>query len=93
LLRAAQVPASPINDIGVVATHEQTLALGLLQSLAAVQVVAPPLSLDGERLLHASPPPQVGADTATILSDLRYGDDEIARLSEAGVLGGNAPAR
>jgi crotonobetainyl-CoA:carnitine CoA-transferase CaiB-like acyl-CoA transferase len=92
-LRAAQVPASPVNDVGVVAEHEQTRALGLLQDVRGERLVAPPLSFDGERLAHASAPPGLGGDSAAILRELGYADDEIARLSDDGVVGGNAPAR
>jgi crotonobetainyl-CoA:carnitine CoA-transferase CaiB-like acyl-CoA transferase len=92
LLRAAQVPAGTINDVAAVAGHQQTLALALLQTLAGGQLVAPPLSFDGERLLHASAPPAVGADTTPILRELGYGDEEIGRLSAAGAAGGKATA-
>jgi crotonobetainyl-CoA:carnitine CoA-transferase CaiB-like acyl-CoA transferase len=86
-LSAARVPASPINDVRGVAKHEQTQALGLLQALGGEQLVAPPLSLDGERVQHVSPPPAVGADTEAVLGELGYAEEEIARLV------GNGPAR
>ena len=43
-LRAAGVPASPVLDVGEVASHEQTLATGMLQELGGQTIVAPPLS-------------------------------------------------
>lgn len=56
-LVAAGIPASPVRDVGEAARHEQTLALGILQQLGDVTTVAHPISFDGERLLHPSPPP------------------------------------
>jgi crotonobetainyl-CoA:carnitine CoA-transferase CaiB-like acyl-CoA transferase len=85
-LSAARVPASPVNDVAQLAEHEQVRALGLVQDVDGAPLVAPPLSLDGERLAHASPPPELGADTAAVLAELGYAEEEIARLS-------NAPAR
>jgi crotonobetainyl-CoA:carnitine CoA-transferase CaiB-like acyl-CoA transferase len=70
-LAAARVPAGPVNDVPQVAASAQTQALGLLQALAGEQLVAPPISFDGERLVHFVPPPAVGAQTEEILSELR----------------------
>ena len=69
-LRAARVPVGPVSDIGDVAEAEQTRALGLLQALDGEQLLATPLSFDGERLVHASAPPALGEQTTEILGEL-----------------------
>jgi crotonobetainyl-CoA:carnitine CoA-transferase CaiB-like acyl-CoA transferase len=59
-LIAAGVPASPVRDVGEAAGHEQTQALGTLQRLGHLTTVAQPISFDGARLVHRSPPPRLG---------------------------------
>jgi len=95
-LAAAGVPAAPVLDVGQVATAEQTQSLGLLQRLPRpdapdVVEVAPPLSVDGERVPHRLPPPALGEHSAEVLAEAGYSREQIARLVQAGVVEG--PAR
>ena len=59
-LAAAGVPASPLRDVGEAVEHEQTRALGILQELGGGTTVSPPLSVDGKRVRHRTPPPKLG---------------------------------
>src|ERR687885_1888829 len=93
-LAEAGVPAAPVQDVGEVARHEQTAALGLLQDLGPYSTVAPPLSVEGERVLHRRPAPALGAHTAEVLAEAGYAEEDVAALSAAGVVRlGNPPAR
>jgi crotonobetainyl-CoA:carnitine CoA-transferase CaiB-like acyl-CoA transferase len=85
LLAEAGVPAAPVNDVGNVAEHEQTSALGLIQDLPK-PTVALPLSFEGERLLHRSPPPRLGEHSDEILREIGYQAEEIDELVASGAV-------
>jgi len=90
-LVAAGVPASPVCDVGEAARHPQTEALEMLQALPGGTIdrlvtVAAPLSADGERLRHHSPPPALGEHTAEVLHELGYDEAEVRSLADEGVV-------
>ncbi len=86
-LGRAGVPAAPVHNVAQVVAHEQTQASGILQELRpGVTTAALPLVVDGERVLHRSPPPALGAHTADILAEAGYSQAEIERLAAEGIV-------
>ena len=90
-LNSAGVPAAPVADVADVVNAPQTNALEMIQPLAhpripELRLAALPLSFDGERAPHRSPPPLVGEHSAEVLEELGYSGDEIASLATEGVI-------
>ena len=90
-LTAAGVPVAPVADVRDVALSPQTEALGIMQRLDHPRIdglVLPalPLSLDGERALHPSAPPDVGAHSIEILREAGFVEEEIAELVDGTVV-------
>ena len=86
LLAEAGVPAAPVQDAARVAQAEQTAALGILQELGGAQIAGLPLSADAARVTHRLPPPALGADTASVLEEAGFSEEEISRLAREGVV-------
>ncbi len=74
VLRAAGVPAAPVQDLGQLAQDPQIAAIGLLQQVAhpagEVTLVGSPYRLDGERPRIRRAPPLLGQHTQEVLHQL-----------------------
>lgn len=94
-LRDAGVPCGPVNSIDQVLTDPQYAARNLFPSdperFGQARIVNTPLVADGAPRARGKAP-TVGADTRALLGELGMGEDEIARLVEAGVIGIDASA-
>ena len=86
LQRLEGIPAAPVQTVREAATHEQTQALGILQELAGRTRLAEPLTVDGERIVHAAPPPSLGEHSRDVLREAGYSDAEVDELEAAGVV-------
>jgi crotonobetainyl-CoA:carnitine CoA-transferase CaiB-like acyl-CoA transferase len=91
-LVAAGVPAAPVQNLVEVLASEQTRALDILHPLEhpripELQIVAPPLSVNNERLALHSPPPDVGEHSADVLQEIGYSADKIQRLTQLRIVG------
>jgi crotonobetainyl-CoA:carnitine CoA-transferase CaiB-like acyl-CoA transferase len=68
-LDAAGVPNAPVQSIDQALEHEQTRALGIVQTGpdGKLSLIGSPLSFDGTRLPFRLSPPELGEQTADIL--------------------------
>lgn len=86
LERLEGIPAAPVQTVLEAATHEQTQALGIVQELAGRMRLAEPLTVDGERVTHATPPPALGEHTRELLREAGYAEEEVDELVAAGIV-------
>lgn len=88
LMNDSGVPAGEVLDVPSVLEHPQILERGLLHTFKDVPNVDDDVSVvrSGFRLKSgdprpASPPPALGADTASLLAELGYSEGEVDELS------------
>jgi crotonobetainyl-CoA:carnitine CoA-transferase CaiB-like acyl-CoA transferase len=86
LLGAARVPAAPVATMADIAADEQTGALEILEETEGRTFLQGPISVDRERVRHASPPPPLGAHSAEVLGEVGYSAAEIEELAASGVV-------
>ncbi|HZN42204.1 MAG TPA: CaiB/BaiF CoA-transferase family protein [Actinomycetota bacterium] len=91
-LQAAGVPAAPVNRMGDMFEDPHVRARAMVRSFPMdgreVRAVGNAIKVEGEAEREATPPPDLGQDTADVLrSVLGYDDDTIAVLESEGVFG------
>lgn len=91
VLREADVPAGPINDLGQVLTGEYAESRQFVRSVphagGQVPTVANPVHFSHTPVSYRHGPPLLGQDTHSLLRDeLGYSADDIAELEHAGVI-------
>lgn len=90
-LTAAGVPCAPVQTLDEVVGDEQVTAVGAIMPLPheripGFSVVNLPLTFDGAHPAHRSAPPDLGADSVTVLAGLGRTPTEIDELLRAGVV-------
>jgi CoA:oxalate CoA-transferase len=93
LLNQHGVPAGEVLDVPAVLEHPQIVERGLIKRFAAVPGIERPVSVvrSGFRLASGdpqpnAPPPELGADTQSILGELGYSKREIDELARDGAI-------
>jgi crotonobetainyl-CoA:carnitine CoA-transferase CaiB-like acyl-CoA transferase len=92
LLDAANVPCSPVNDLGQTLAHPQVQAMRMLLDVVdrqgdTLRLVGVPLNLSATPATPGGAPPSLGEHTDSILgSELGLSDDRIASLRKEGTI-------
>jgi crotonobetainyl-CoA:carnitine CoA-transferase CaiB-like acyl-CoA transferase len=88
-LEVADIPFGDLNTIAQFLEHPQLEARDRWRSIDSpagpLQAILPPFTLENTELAMGDIP-AVGAQTDAILSSIGYGNDDIARLRQAGVV-------
>lgn len=90
LFEQAGLVIAPVNTLGQALAHEQVRANDMLTRTpmpeGELTLVGGPMSFSGWETRSPSPPPALGSNTDTILTDLGYDDSAVARLRDAKVV-------
>ncbi len=88
-LKAADIPAAPIQTVGEALGDMQTVARGLVvelehPTLQSARSIANPIRFSEQPIVYRMPPPLLGEHNRSILLELRYSESEICTaLKEA----------
>ena len=92
LLEQQQIPCGPINNLEQVFSHAQLQARNMLINIkeprsGEIQLPANPINYSRTPIAYSSPPPQLGNDTESILSQyLEYSAMDIAELRKKAII-------
>jgi formyl-CoA transferase len=85
-LKAAGIPAGPINRMTQALTDVQAQHRQMVRTIAGIPLVGSPLRLDGERADSDLPPPGLGEHTADVLAAHGLATEEVERRRAAKVI-------
>ncbi|MDQ3168883.1 MAG: CoA transferase [Acidobacteriota bacterium] len=90
-LREAGVPAGSVRDIGETLADPQLHARGMIERVdheaqKALRLLGIPVKLSDTPGSVRTPPPMLGEHSASVLRELGFDDNEVARLRDEGVI-------